>query len=207
MARTSVLPLFLLAHCVVAAASLVFRPSGTAAASLVGSACRRGTHACMCQPCLRAGKDELNQALARFGEAAERDPRNVSAHRNLGLVAKRLRHLALAAASFRRALMLLPHDVDLKYHAGQTLAEMGHIDAAEKLFAGLASDEARSPPQQPWAHPPAKLLLANLVLNGRGQRERAFRLLCEYCETTSRSTHIRLEVHTHTARGAEAPCM
>jgi len=117
--------------------------------------------------------------MGRFKAAVEHDSSDAVSHMSLGTLARRLKILPVAARALRRAAELLPEDDGLKYDLGNTLAEMGEIDEAEAIFCDLLEREARAPmPSR------AKLALANLILNGRGQRSRAFTLFCECIEAS-----------------------
>lgn len=120
----------------------------------------------------------MDTALSMFDAAVAHDANNATAYRDLGVAAKRLRHLPMAANSLRRAIELLPRDVSLKLELGETFVLMGYVAEAEAVYddvllmASATSQQSRQ----------AKLARANLLLDGRGQRAEALATFQWACE-------------------------
>jgi len=79
----------------------------------------------------------------------------------------------------RQALKLEPGLSDAEYELGSVLIAMGSIDEAEQLYRSILSREQHVPGGAPSQ---AKLALANLLLDGRGQRSEALRVFRQACD-------------------------
>ena len=79
----------------------------------------------------------------------------------------------------RQALKLEPGLSDAEYELGSVLIAMGSIDEAEQLYRSILSRERHVPGGAPSQ---AKLALANLLLDGRGQRSEALRVFRQACD-------------------------
>jgi len=126
-----------------------------------------------------ATKDELDAALGIFEATAEAHPTDAEAHLNIGLLAKRRSKLAVAAEALRRVVELRPSDDDAKRNLAGVLVDMGYVDDAEVWLRDLIS---REPPVQPNTRPTrTEAQLANLLLDGRGERSAALRVFERAC--------------------------
>ena len=79
----------------------------------------------------RAG--EYPDAILKFEEAIERDPRLARAHYNLGLVYQRAGQPRRAVSSLEKASELTP-SADYRYALGLALHEVGEMGKAERAF-------------------------------------------------------------------------
>ncbi len=77
--------------------------------------------------------DEIKQSLAT-------DPNFVDAYNLRGLVYMRLNDIPLAEDSFRRALMLNPHDASVAHNYGWMLCQQARYPESFKLFAQAAAN-------------------------------------------------------------------
>lgn len=87
-------------------------------------------------------------AEAEFREILRLDPKNASAHANLGLIAFDERDFAEAAEEFRTALDLQPNLWNAKAYLGMSELRRGHRDSARRLledsFSHLQDDHVKS---------------------------------------------------------------
>ena len=105
------------------------------------------------------------------------DNTNAAAHKALGLAAKRVRNLGLAADSLERAVALQPDDDEAKKELASLLAEMGYVPESEAVFRDLLSRE----PQSQQSTSTTRLRLAALMLAGQGQRQEAYDVYSRVC--------------------------
>jgi tetratricopeptide (TPR) repeat protein len=121
---------------------------------------------------------ELEQAISLFQAAATHDDSNTAAHLELGATFQRQRNLLEAVASLQRAIELLlqeppnpngsDDEIGAHYQLGCVYTDMGYIDEAEAMFRNLLS---RNEPTK--LHAQIQLSLANVLLDGRGQKVEA----------------------------------
>ena len=121
----------------------------------------------------------LHRGMGRLHPLASALVEDAEAHLRDGLEAQQQRNLPSAAASLRRAVELKPGHAEAEQALGAVLVSMGSIAEAEAVYHEILARE----PHEPGAPPSqAKLALANLLLDGRGQRAEAlavFRAACE----------------------------
>jgi Tfp pilus assembly protein PilF len=128
---------------------------------------------------------ELDQAQELFRTAIEQDGNNGEAHLHLGRLAKRRGNLVEACASLRCAVELLEDNDTARFELGTTLTEMGYISEAETIFSDLVARESQGQQTAPQRPSRAKLALANVRLDGLGQRSKAYQVYCDACEAGS----------------------
>ncbi len=88
---------------------------------------------------------EYPDAILKFEEAIERDPRLARAHYNLGLVYQRAGQSRRAVSSLQKASELTP-SADYRYALGLALHEVGEMGKAERAFrSALELDPAHLP--------------------------------------------------------------
>jgi len=126
-----------------------------------------------------AGTDKLDDAQVAVAE----DPTDATAQLQLGREARRRQNLAVAATALSHAVELSP-DGSTKKDAKQELADvlvmMGYISEAETLLRDLISQEPQaSSPQKPST---TSLKLANLLVDGRGERSAALEIYQATCD-------------------------
>jgi tetratricopeptide (TPR) repeat protein len=131
---------------------------------------------------------DLNEAVSLFQTAIEKShDTNSAAHFQLGTTYRRQSNLLAAATSFRRSIELLsiqqPDDdnddtPEAKYQLGAVLTSMGYVEEAVSLFRDLVSREPPAAQQRPSR---AKIALANVLLDGRGERVEALEIYRQCC--------------------------
>ena len=84
-----------------------------------------------------------DDAVHYLTEALRIDPKNVSAHNNLGLVAYRQDRMEEVMSHYRMAVMADPRNAEVRYNMGLAFEKMGKInDAIAHLESGNC-DQAR----------------------------------------------------------------
>ena len=88
------------------------------------------------------------RAFRRQLDAAMLNPRDADAHYQLGLIYQQRRQLDEAAASFRRAIEILPDEADAHHQLGRVLRAQGnssealaHLEAAVKADKNVGRQE------------------------------------------------------------------
>jgi tetratricopeptide (TPR) repeat protein len=125
---------------------------------------------------------------------------NAAAHFQLGTTYRRQSNLLAAAASFRRAIELLSHmpaqpdddddddTPEAKFQLGTVLTSMGYVDEAERIFRDLVFREEQQQQQQQGRRPSrAKIALANVLLDGRGEKVEALDTYRQCCVNEQKS--------------------
>jgi tetratricopeptide (TPR) repeat protein len=131
---------------------------------------------------------ELDAAVSYLEAAVRKDPSNASAHLNLGTVLQKQRKLAEAVGSLRSAMSVFEEcgDNDLlgeaKFQIGLTLTEMGYVEDAIGSFSELLAKESN---QQGLRR--VKIMLANVLLDGRGEKSRPKEIYLEACKANPAS--------------------
>lgn len=89
----------------------------------------------------------FHEAEALWRELAESEPRNASAHANLGLALARQGQLAAAAVEYRKSLAIRPNQPALSLDLGLAEFKQGHFAKAIPAFksAGAATKDKRIP--------------------------------------------------------------
>ena len=120
-------------------------------------------------------RGELDEAKDLWKGAVVRDEYNAAAHYQLGRLFKRQNNLSEASASFRCAIDAQPDqkDNDIQYELGSTLTQMGYIEEAEDIFRDILSRVDQSF---------VKMSLANLLLDGKGQKSEALKVYSDACQ-------------------------
>lgn len=72
-------------------------------------------------------KGQFHEAEALWREVAENQPRNASAHANLGLTLSRQGELLAAAVEYRKALALQPNQPEISLDLGLAEFRQGHF--------------------------------------------------------------------------------
>lgn len=97
----------------------------------------------------RAGRlmqeGRFHEAEGLWRKLAESEPRNASAHANLGLTLARQEQLAAAAVEYRKALAIQPNQPALSFDLGLAEFKQGHFAKAIPAFksAGAAANDQR----------------------------------------------------------------
>jgi tetratricopeptide (TPR) repeat protein len=133
----------------------------------------------------------LDEAISLFQTAVETsNDTNSAAHFQLGTTFRRQSNLLAAAASFRRSIELIsmqqPDDDDddnteAKYQLGAVLTSMGYVDEAVSIFRDLVSREIPALAQQQQRPSRAKIALANVILDGQGEKVEALEIYRQCC--------------------------
>jgi 4-amino-4-deoxy-L-arabinose transferase-like glycosyltransferase len=122
-----------------------------------------------------------DEALRSFAEASRIDPGYAEPHRNAGMVLRKTGRFREAAASYRRALALLPADPGLATQLGFCLNDLGRAAEAEPLFLRAL----RLDPALAAAHYGLAIALTKLWRAGEAERHfaEAARLDPRYART------------------------
>jgi tetratricopeptide (TPR) repeat protein len=133
-------------------------------------------------------RGELDAAASYLEAAVRKDPLNASAHLNLGTVLQKQRKLAEAVGSLQRAFGMFEergdHDLlgETGFQIGLTLTEMGYVEDAIGSFSELLAKESN---QKGLAR--VKIMLANVLLDGRGEKIRSKEIYLEACKANPAS--------------------
>ena len=133
-------------------------------------------------------RGELDAAVSYLEAAVLKDPSNAAAHLNLGMVLKKQRRLAAAIGSLQSALCMFEergdHDLldEAEFQLGLTLTEMGYVEDAIGSFSKLLAKELN---QKGLAR--AKIMLANVLLDGRGEKTRSKEIYLDACKANPAS--------------------
>jgi tetratricopeptide (TPR) repeat protein len=94
---------------------------------------------------MQAGR--FHEAEDLWRKLTESEPRNASAHANLGLALARQEQLAAAAVEYRKALAIQPNQPTLSFDLGLAEFKQGHFAKAIPAFksAGAATTDQRIP--------------------------------------------------------------
>lgn len=129
-------------------------------------------------------------AVPYFHDITERYPSDAVAHLNLGVALRRLGEPTLSHGALLRATELKPDDAQSWYQLGVTSTEMGIVDEAAEAFRRVL---ALRPPRSDdsdvkggggvvvVAPNPAEVALANVLLDGKGEKKGARRVFEGAC--------------------------
>lgn len=117
-------------------------------------------------------------AVDRFRSAVEEDPSDAAAHLHLGVALLRSGEPTLARGALLRATELCPDDAEAWYQLGTALTEMGLVDEAAEAYRTVLS---LYPSSSDGGTDPAQVALANVLLDGKGDRELARRVFERAC--------------------------
>jgi Flp pilus assembly protein TadD len=95
--------------------------------------------------CIRLNDNDVNGAIVLFNKAIEKNPDNVAALTNLGIVHLRRQNPAEAQEKFKEALKKLPDNPDILMHLGITYAVQGQFEKAEEQYDKVAKAYKTSP--------------------------------------------------------------
>jgi hypothetical protein len=136
---------------------------------------------------------DLDKAVSLFQTAIDTSNdthSNSAAQLELGTTYIRQKNLLAAAASFRRSIELVSmqqpdndneDNTQAKYQLGTVLTSMGYVDEAVSIFRDLVSREPPALAQQQQRPSRAKIALANVLLDGRGERVEALEIYRQCC--------------------------
>ncbi len=95
--------------------------------------------------CIRLNDNDVNGAMVLFQKAIEKNPDNIAALTNLGIVYLRRQNPAEAQEKFKAALKRLPDNPDILMHLGITYAVQGQFEKAEEHYNKVAKIYQTSP--------------------------------------------------------------
>lgn len=81
-----------------------------------------------------AKEGKFEEAIAKYNEELDRNPRNEDAFFNLGVAHARLRHYEEAVRSYQKALEIMPEYAEVHNNLGNVLAQLGRFDEATSHF-------------------------------------------------------------------------
>jgi len=122
-----------------------------------------------------------------------------AAHFDLGMTLYRQRNLSAAAASLRRAVELQHQQDDgandndtsndeAKFQLAKVLTDMGYVDEAVRLLRELVANGQEE--DDPCSR--ARLALANVLLDGRGERAAALEVYRQCCSSENKPSPMAL---------------